>query len=39
MRDLQREVVYEDMLAFIRDPDAAFPSGAAPHLPLVQANR
>ncbi|MBN8608809.1 MAG: lysophospholipase [Caulobacterales bacterium] len=39
MRDLQREVVYEDMLAFIRDPDAAFPSGAAPLLPVVQANR
>ncbi|MEZ5961456.1 MAG: alpha/beta fold hydrolase [Hyphomonadaceae bacterium] len=39
LRDLQREVVYDDILSFIDDPDAALPSGAPPLLPLVQANR
>jgi alpha-beta hydrolase superfamily lysophospholipase len=39
LRDLQREVVYEDILAFIRDPEAPLPSDAPPLLPVVQANR
>jgi alpha-beta hydrolase superfamily lysophospholipase len=39
LRDLQREVVYEDILAYIRDPNAPFPSGAPALLPVVQANR
>ena len=39
LRDLQREVVYADILAFIDDPNAALPSQAPPLLPLVQANR
>jgi alpha-beta hydrolase superfamily lysophospholipase len=39
LRDLQREVVYEDILAYIRDPNAPFPSGAPPVPPVVQANR
>lgn len=39
MRDLQAEVVYEDVLGFLRDPAAALPSGAPPILPVVQANR
>ncbi len=30
MRDLQAEVVYGDILAFLRDPAAPFPSGAPP---------
>jgi alpha-beta hydrolase superfamily lysophospholipase len=38
VRDLQREVVYQDILAFIADPDAPLPSQAPPLLPLVQAN-
>lgn len=38
LRDLQREVVYEDILAFIEDPNARLPSGAQPLL-TVQANR
>ncbi len=32
MRDLQREVVYLDMLSFLRDPAAPFPSHAPPLL-------
>lgn len=39
LRDLQREAVYEDILAFIGDPAAPLPSGAPPLLPVVQANR
>jgi len=39
LRDLQREVVYADILAFIDDPDAPLPSQAPPLLPIVQANR
>jgi alpha-beta hydrolase superfamily lysophospholipase len=39
LRDLQREVVYEDILAYIRDPSAQLPSQAPPLLPVVQANR
>ncbi|HWA00249.1 MAG TPA: alpha/beta fold hydrolase [Caulobacterales bacterium] len=30
LRDLHREVVYADILSFIRDPKAPFPSGAPP---------
>jgi acylglycerol lipase len=33
MRDRQAEVVYGDILAFLRDPTAPFPSGAPPLLP------
>lgn len=39
LRDLQREVVYADILAFIQAPDAPLPSAAPPLLPQVQANR
>ncbi len=43
MRDRQAEVVYGDILAFLRDPDAPFPSQAPPLLPApavtTQANR
>ncbi len=39
LRDLQREVVFEDILAFVRDPDAPLPSDAPPLLPVVQAVR
>jgi len=39
LRDLQREVVYADILAFIEDADASLPSQAPPLLPQVQANR
>jgi pimeloyl-ACP methyl ester carboxylesterase len=39
LRDLQAEVVYEDILTFLRDPAAPLPSAAAPLLPRVQANR
>ncbi|MBS0383812.1 MAG: alpha/beta hydrolase, partial [Proteobacteria bacterium] len=49
IRDLHREVVYEDILSFIRDPGAPFPSQAAPLRPepvhtapethIAQANR
>ena len=38
LRDLQAEVVYEDILSFLRDPDAPFPSQSPPLLPVVQAN-
>jgi alpha-beta hydrolase superfamily lysophospholipase len=30
LRDLQRERVFDDVLAFLRDPDAPLPSGAPP---------
>jgi alpha-beta hydrolase superfamily lysophospholipase len=39
LRDLQAEVVYNDILAYLRDPTAPFPSEAPPLLPIVQANR
>ena len=39
LRDLQREVVYADILAFIEDPAVPFPSESPALLPLVQANR
>ncbi len=39
LRDLQREVVYQDMLAFLQDADAPLPSNAPSLLPQVQANR
>lgn len=39
LRDRQREVVFEDILSFLRDPGAPLPSSAPPLLPLVQANR
>jgi acylglycerol lipase len=38
LRDLQREVVYQDILAFIVDPDAPLPSEAPSLRPVVQAN-
>lgn len=38
LRDLQREVVYEDILAFIADPQSPLPSQAPPLRPVVQAN-
>jgi alpha-beta hydrolase superfamily lysophospholipase len=37
LRDLQREVVYADILAFIEDPHAPLPSNAPPLLPVTQA--
>ena len=39
LRDLQAPVVYQDILAYLQDPRASFPSEAPPLLPLVQANR
>jgi alpha-beta hydrolase superfamily lysophospholipase len=39
LRDLQAEVVYQDILSFVRDPEAPFPSAAPSLLPAVQANR
>lgn len=39
LRDLQREVVYADILAFIEDSHASLPSQSPPLLPIVQANR
>jgi alpha-beta hydrolase superfamily lysophospholipase len=39
LRDLQAEVVYEDVLSFLRDPAGPLPSAAPPLLPVVQANR
>jgi acylglycerol lipase len=39
LRDLQREVVYGDILAFIEDGDAPLPSQAPALLPIVQATR
>lgn len=38
LRDRQAEVVYGDILSFLRDPSAPFPSQAPPLLPVVQAN-
>jgi alpha-beta hydrolase superfamily lysophospholipase len=38
LRDLQREVVYHDILTFIADPNAPLPSQAPPLRPVVQAN-
>jgi acylglycerol lipase len=40
LRDNQREVVYADILSYLRDPAAPFPSDAAPLLDrMIQANR
>lgn len=39
LRDLQREVVYEDILSFLRDPSAELPSSSPALLPVIQANR
>ena len=39
IRDLDREVVYGDILSFLRDPAAPFPSQAPPLRPVLQANR
>ncbi|MES1200725.1 MAG: alpha/beta fold hydrolase [Pseudomonadota bacterium] len=41
LRDLHREVVYADILSFLHDPNAPFPSGAPPLIarPVIQANR
>ncbi len=39
LRDRQREVVFADILAFLRDPDAPLPSQAPPLLGAAQANR
>jgi acylglycerol lipase len=38
LRDLQREVVYADILAFIGDAHAPLPSNAPPLLPVTEAN-
>jgi|CXWL01.1.fsa_nt_gi alpha-beta hydrolase superfamily lysophospholipase len=39
VRDQQREVVFADILGFLRDPDAPLPSQAPPLLPVDQASR
>lgn len=39
LRDLQREVVYADVLAFIQDAEAPLPSDARSLPPVLQANR
>jgi alpha-beta hydrolase superfamily lysophospholipase len=39
LRDLQREIVYQDVLAFLQNADAPLPSNAPALLPVVQANR
>ena len=39
LRDLQAPVVYEDILTYLGDADAPFPSHAPPLLPVAQANR
>lgn len=39
LRDLQRELVYADILAFLRDPAAPLPSGAPPLLAPQTASR
>lgn len=39
LRDLQAEVVYADILSFLRDSEAPFPSGAPSLQPALQANR
>lgn len=38
VRDRQREVVFSDILAFLRDPGAPLPSGAQPLIAPAQAN-
>nr|WP_314436686.1 alpha/beta fold hydrolase [uncultured Brevundimonas sp.] len=35
-RDLEAEAVYRDVVAFLRDPQAALPSGASPVLPELE---
>lgn len=39
LRDLQAQVVYDDILVYLSDADAPFPSEAPPLLPVVQATR
>jgi alpha-beta hydrolase superfamily lysophospholipase len=39
LRDLQREVVFNDIMAFLADPAAPLPSQAPPLIPVQQANR
>lgn len=39
VRDLQREVVFGDMLSFVQDPAAPLPSGAPPFIQPQQAGR
>jgi alpha-beta hydrolase superfamily lysophospholipase len=40
MRDRQAELVYTDIMSFLRDPAAPFPSAAPPlQPPVIQANR
>ena len=41
LRDRQAEVVYNDIMSYLRDPAAPFPSGAPPlrRTPVIQANR
>jgi alpha-beta hydrolase superfamily lysophospholipase len=36
-RDLDAEVVYRDVVAFLREPDGPLPSGAGPVLPKLEA--
>lgn len=36
-RDLDAEVVYRDVVAFLREPDGPLPSGAGPVLPELEA--
>lgn len=38
LRDLQREVVYADILAFLHDAEAPLPSAAPPLVPAAQGN-
>jgi alpha-beta hydrolase superfamily lysophospholipase len=38
LRDLHAEVVYEDILSFLHDPDAPFPSQAPPLLSATEEN-
>jgi alpha-beta hydrolase superfamily lysophospholipase len=38
LRDLQREVVYADILAFVHDPEGGLPSQAPPLIPADQGN-
>lgn len=39
LRDRQAELVYGDILSFLTDPAAPFPSGAPPFRSVIQANR
>ncbi len=39
LRDLQRDMVYADILAFLRDPEAPFPSQAPPIIPQQRPAR